>query len=310
MKRYFAGFALLLIGGLCGCRTPSTESASNPNIPDGASLQRPASAPNLLQARAGFKTKLQRELKGSEPIAAPPANSSLKLVQYESPAGKLAAYVSTIPQDGKKHPAIIWIFGGFGNDIGDTAWEPADPANDQSAQAFRKSGIVTMYPSFRGGGNNPGVQEGFYGEVDDVLAAADYLAKQPGIDPGRIYLGGHSTGGTLALLVAGTATPKFRAVFSFGPIDDVIGYGSDNETRLRAPYRYLNAIVAPTFIFEGAEGNALALESLKSETKNPIVRTYLVGGHDHFTIISPVTETIVKKILADTGATCNIMFSQ
>jgi dipeptidyl aminopeptidase/acylaminoacyl peptidase len=54
----------------------------------------------------------------------------------------------------------------------------------------------------RGGNDNPGRREGFLGEVDDVLAAADHLSKLPHIDPTQIYLGGHSTGGTLALLVA------------------------------------------------------------------------------------------------------------
>lgn len=54
-----------------------------------------------------------------------------------------------------------------------------------------------MFPSLRGGNDNPGVKEGFLAEVDDVLAAADFLGKQNYVDPGRIYLGGHSTGGTL-----------------------------------------------------------------------------------------------------------------
>jgi hypothetical protein len=45
------------------------------------------------------------------------------VVKYDSPAGKLAAYVSVSPLDGKKHPAVIWLFGGFSNGIGETAWE-------------------------------------------------------------------------------------------------------------------------------------------------------------------------------------------
>jgi dipeptidyl aminopeptidase/acylaminoacyl peptidase len=59
-----------------------------------------------------------------------------------------------------------------------------------------------MFPSLRGGNDNPGRHGGFYGEVDDVLAAHDYLSRQPYVDPKRIYPGGHSTGGTLALLTA------------------------------------------------------------------------------------------------------------
>ena len=59
-----------------------------------------------------------------------------------------------------------------------------------------------MFPGLRGTSGNPGTQESFLGEVDDVLAAADFLRKVDYVDPSRIYLGGHSTGGTLALLVA------------------------------------------------------------------------------------------------------------
>ena len=81
-----------------------------------------------------------------------------------------------------------------------------------------------MFPSLRGGNDNPGRKEGFLGEVDDVLAAADFLATVDYVDPRRLYLGGHSTGGTLVLLVA-ESSDRFRAVFSFGPVDDVSGYG-------------------------------------------------------------------------------------
>lgn len=49
-----------------------------------------------------------------------------------------------------------------------------------------------------------------------------HLAHQPYVDPNRIYLGGHSTGGTLALMTA-EASDRFRAVFAFGPVSDVRG---------------------------------------------------------------------------------------
>lgn len=315
MKQWLWGAGLILLCGAAGCH--STETISEQNA--AANPTAKPKAQNLLEARQGFQTKLLRQVRGSEPAPIPPANSGLKLVQYPSPAGKIAAHLSTIPQDGKKHPAIIWIIGGFGNDLGETAWEPADPSNDQSAQVFRKAGVVTMYPSFRGGNTNGGVEEDFYGEVDDVLAAADFLARQPGIDPKRIYLGGHSTGGTLALLVTETATTKFRATFAFGPVTDIKRYGADRfvfdtsqarEFALRAPARWLEAIAVPTFAFEGEEGNASSLRALKSSTKNPMFHAYLMNGMNHFNILAPVESIIAKKIIEDTGETCNIAFTQ
>lgn len=82
-------------------------------------------------------------------------------------------------------------------------WEAASPENDQTARQYREAGIVTLAPSLRGGNDNPASREGYFGEVDDVLAAADWLAAQPGIDPARISLGGHSTGATLAYSCCG-----------------------------------------------------------------------------------------------------------
>ena len=171
----------------------------------------------------------------------------------------MSAYVSPPPSDGKKHPAIIWIIGGYGNSIDEIDWKAAPEENDQSGRAFREAGIVMMYPSLRGGNDNPGCKESFYGEVNDVLAATDYLAKLGYVDPARIYLGGHSTGATLAMLVAESSV-RYRAVFAFGPIDDARRYGPEEmefdfsnpkEADLRSPIRRLEAIHTPVFVFEG-----------------------------------------------------------
>src|SRR5262249_52764046 len=128
---------------LAGCRKEGQQKGKD-GSPDGESKG------SLAEARRGFTTKLLRKQAAKQAPALPPAEL-FHLVRFESPAGKLAAYLSQAPKDGKKHPAIIWIFGGFSNGIGATAWEDAPPENDQSARAFRKAGIMMMYPSLRGG---------------------------------------------------------------------------------------------------------------------------------------------------------------
>jgi dipeptidyl aminopeptidase/acylaminoacyl peptidase len=40
-----------------------------------------------------------------------------------------------------------------------------------------------------------------------VIAAGQYLATLPYVDPARIYLAGHSVGGTLALLASEMPSP-------------------------------------------------------------------------------------------------------
>ena len=197
-------------------------------------------------------------------------------------------------------------------------WAEAPASNDQTAAAYRKAGIVMMFPSMRGGNDNPGVKEGFLGEVDDVLAAADFLANQHYVDPGRIYLGGHSTGGTLVLLVA-ECSDRFRAVFSFGPVDDVGRYGPEylpfdtsnpRELELRSPGRWLASIRAPTFVFEGTvQGNIDSLQAMARSSTNPKAHFLAVRRANHFDILAPTNRLIADKILRDNAPTCNLTFT-
>ena len=271
----------------------------------------------LAEVRRDFKTKLTRQLRDGDPPD-PPSADLFRLVRYPSPAGQMAAYLGNAPRDGKRRPAIIWLFGGFSNSISETAWKAASPGNDQSASAFRKAGIIMMYPSLRGGNDNPGWREGFYGEVDDVIAAADFLAKQEGVDPNRIYLGGHSTGGTLAMLVA-ESCDRFRAVFSFGAVDQVSRYGAEDlpfdlsnpkELQLRQPLRWLSSIHRPLFVFEGmnSPSNAACLLLMQAVSKNPQTHFYSVNGVSHFSVLGALTPLIADRIIHDDGQSCSVSF--
>ena len=111
-----------------------------------------------------------------------------------------------------------------------------------------------MIPALRSGFGNAGVKEGSLGEVDDVIAAASYLARQPQVDPDRIYFAGHGSGGTLALLVA-TQTERFRAVITFGPVEEVTAFREDlykfkhkneKDVTIRSPINWLKGIKTPT----------------------------------------------------------------
>ena len=296
-------FALLVIPFGCDDAGSTARPNASPSSSDGQTLA---------EARRGFTTKLAGAQPPGDPIDEPPPDV-FRLIKYKSPVGDLAAYLTPDPGDGQKHPAIIWMTGGDCNSIGEV-WDPAPRENDQSAAAYRKSGIVMMFPSLRGGNQNPGKREGFLGEVDDVIAALDYLSKQPYVDTSRIYLGGHSTGGTLVMLLAET-TDRFRAVFAFGPVGDIRGYGGQftyhkpgdpKENSLRSPGNWLDSVHSPLFVIEGTGGNIAALISMESQCKNSQVRFVTVTGTDHFGVLAPANEVIAKKILADTGPTCAI----
>jgi alpha/beta superfamily hydrolase len=264
----------------------------------------------LAERRKQLKTKLVKFNQNKEKLETPPADL-FSIVYFPTNIGNMAAYLGRIPDDGKLHPAMIWLTGGMGNGI-DKVWKEADADNDQTASVFRKAGLVMMYPTQRGGNGSPGNEECFYGEIDDIIAARDFLAKQKGVDTNRIYLGGHSTGGTKALLVAETSD-KFKAVFSFGPVSTVLLYGTDEltydvnselENILRAPGLWLNDIVTPTYVFEGNEGESNVdqlrfLHEMADRRRGAPIHFYEIKGKDHFSGLQPASIIIAKKIMAD-----------
>ena len=294
---------MVLLGIICfvGCETKVADTSRT--IEGRATKTQPRQT--LVEARKGFVTKI---VHAGEPPAKPdvPDGKVFELISYKSPVGPLAAYVTPNPGDGKKHPAIIWITGGDNNSIGDV-WSRQPRNNDQSVSAFRKAGIVVMFPSQRGGNDNPGKREGFLGEVDDILAATDHLASLDYVDPNQIYLGGHSTGGTLAILV-GECSDRYKAIYSLGPVAHPSQYGGQyiycdpkdvNEGLVRSPIDWLHCVESPIYVIEGSEGNWEGSISLMADKNvNSNIRFFRIRGHDHFSVISPVTEKIAQKIIA------------
>ena len=256
--------------------------------------------------RKAFRTAIRQPPASRTPAPTPPAEV-YELVKYDAPLGMNAAYVTPARSDGKKRPAILWIAGGFDWGIDESAWAAAPRDNDQSARAFREAGLVEMLPSLRGCNDNPGDHEYFLGEVDDVLAALEYLRGRPDVDPARVYLGGHSTGGTLALLAA-ASRPGVRAVFSFGPVSWIAAYARtgtaldkarDDELSVRSPALSLREATAPIFIIEGDKGNVGAFPSLQLAARTAPVRLLVARGATHFSELAPITELIAKRIVRE-----------
>ena len=313
MRKLTILFVLFVVGCDGGVNSPSaknTPSTSQPNASQSNTSQPSVSQPSvsqpqtLVEAREGFVTKIVKEGEPQGDLDIPNGDK-FRMIHYQSSVGKLAAYVTPDPRDGKKHPAIVWITGGDNNSIGDV-WSPSDRSNDQSVSAFQKAGIVVMFPSQRGGNNNPGKREGFFGEVDDVIAATDHLAKLPYVDPDQIYLGGHSTGGTMAMLV-GECTDRYRGIFSLGPVASVGQYGGnyvycdpndEKEIRLRSPIHWMHCVKKPMFVLEGEDGNwDGAIEVMAERNTNPKIQFFKIDGHDHFSVIGPLIEILAEQIV-------------
>ncbi|MCL2753187.1 MAG: prolyl oligopeptidase family serine peptidase [Defluviitaleaceae bacterium] len=271
---------------------------------------------SFAEARAGFITNLTRNTGNQFSIPTPP-EGVYDLVHFQSNVGSLAAFVSSDPGDGQLHPMVIWVVGGWSQGISEFIWAYPEWDNDQTGSAFKDAGILMMHPSFRGANGNPGYFETMFGEIDDIVAAFNFAASLPYVDPNRIYLAGHSTGGTRALLVA-AYTDVFRAVFAFGPQDDIgehnrtqftFDLNNEAERALRSPIHWLDDISSPTFIIEGRLGNGAALQRMQNATTNPNVHVHIIENSDHFDYLAPITHLVAQHILDDTDSVSNIAFT-
>jgi dipeptidyl aminopeptidase/acylaminoacyl peptidase len=206
---------------------------------------------DFAKARAGFHTKLVTEGPGPQGGAMEGPPKGVTEVEYPSGDLRLKAWVDRAPvEGGRKFPAVLWLYAGFG--FGKEDWDEAKP--------FREAGYVVMTPVVRGQNGQDGNFTLFFDEVDDVLAAADYLAKLPYVEPNLIFIAGHGEGGTLAVLAA-MASERFHGVASMSSWMDVKGFlksggpkapfdSSDvRELRLRSPVAYATSFKCPARLY-------------------------------------------------------------
>ena len=93
---------------------------------------------------------------------------------------------------------------------------PGVEKNLDIAYHLRDSGWNCLYFHYRGSWGSEGVYS-LDGLWDDLLAAADWLQRQPSVDVDRLALVGHSLGGYLAL-TAGASEARFRVIAALCPL--------------------------------------------------------------------------------------------
>ncbi len=228
----------------------------------------PEQTEDYAEARAKFQTQLVRRgpaPQEGEPEQPPPG---VRQIEYVSDGLRLKAWVSGPPPGGGRQPAVLFLHGGFA--FGEDDWEAAQP--------FRDAGFVVMTPVLRGENGQPGFYTMFYDEVNDVLAAAEALGRLPYVDPGRLYVAGHSAGGTLALLAALTSN-RFRAAASFSGSPDQVSFARGQEElvpfnrsdkkeyQMRSPLAFARSFKCPTRLYYGDEEWAFQASSKKTAEK-------------------------------------------
>jgi dipeptidyl aminopeptidase/acylaminoacyl peptidase len=211
------------------------------------------------KVRHHFRTKLLRKGPAPdkyEPLVAPPDGEQ---IFYRSGAGgelELAAWVNRYKRKHHAMPGVLFLHGG--NAMGIGHWQLMKPYTD--------AGFVVLMPSVRGENGQMGNFSGFYDEVDDVLAAADRLAHLPGVDPTRLFVAGHSVGGTLTMLAA-MSTDRFRAAapmsgnpdafrfFNRYPQDIRFDDSNKHEFEVRSALCYAQSFKCPIRVTHATEEN-------------------------------------------------------
>jgi dipeptidyl aminopeptidase/acylaminoacyl peptidase len=211
----------------------------------------PAQTEDYVEARKQFRTLLARRGPAPQPGGSEVPPPGAKEVEYQSGDLRLRAWMNETSSEPRK-PAILYLHGGFAFGLED--WEQAQP--------FRDGGFVVMMPILRGENGQPGAFTMFYDEVDDVLAAAEALRAMPEVDPNRLYVAGHSVGGTLALLAA-MSSNRFRAAASFSGSPDQVAFArgqpelvpfdqnDPREFQMRSPLAFPRSFKCPVRLYYG-----------------------------------------------------------
>ena len=239
-------------------------------------------------AREVFHTKLVRRGPSPQKDPLPKAPENVTVVEIPSGSLRIKAWMNAPKDQTAKQPAILFLHGGMG--FGEDDWV--------MTWALREAGYVVMVPMLRGENGQAGDFTLFYDEVEDVLAAGDFLSKLPYVDAKRVYVAGHSIGGTLALLAA-EASGRFKAAASFSASPDQVIYcreglrkehipfdSSDpRELQMRSPMAYAGSLKSPTRLYYGTREPHFHLSSQRlvevTRAKHLDVEAKRVlGGHD------------------------------
>lgn len=247
--------------------------------------------------------------------------------------GDLRLPQGTPPPGG--HPVVIFVHGG--------GWL-ADWTKDYSSrfvEALTRAGFATWDLEFRRMGNQGG---GYPGTFLDVALGADHLrklAKDYPLDPGRAVAVGHSSGGHLALWLAGRrnlpatsplhiADPlPLAGVVSLAGVNDLersleLGNRMDVldllgvESRHAAGPRFADANPArllpfriPQVLIVGTRDSAWRIEMTRefaaaARSAGDEVELHVPEGADHFDVIDPEGPSVAlvaETILGLTAAT-------
>jgi dipeptidyl aminopeptidase/acylaminoacyl peptidase len=229
--------------------------------------------------------------------------AGVERITFDSDGRTLFGWLGKPPGDGP-FPAVLHIHSGFA--LGATDFDEVRP--------LVNAGYVVLVPSWRGENGNPGNFELCRGEVDDALAALDYLSGRPEVDPRRLFATGHSIGGISAMLLA-ELSPNLRGVMACGAIPDMQtlfdrGMGielpkmpfdphSRLEGDLRSPARHVADLKCPLLLCYGSKEGQLPrhqadLFQQSAAQRGKRVQIEAFAGANHLTAFAPAVARSIE----------------
>ncbi|HSO75559.1 MAG TPA: alpha/beta fold hydrolase [Blastocatellia bacterium] len=203
---------------------------------------------DYLALEGAFKGALAAKLKAIEPDYSAPAGAAFTAEEVTVQAkGFTLAGTLLLPKSGKApFPAVITITGS-GQQTRDErlplpGLEKYRPFG-QIAEALANRGVAVLRVDDRGVGKSTGIQTlstvTMTDFADDVRAQVAYLRARREIDPKRIALAGHSEGGVIAPMVAGSDSEIAAIVLMAGTakrgdvvLEFQVNYQLDGDTTL------------------------------------------------------------------------------
>lgn len=250
---------------------------------------------DLAAARKDFVTQLKTRGPAPQEYQNRKPPKGVKEVIYSSGNLSLKGWLSESPDD-KKRPAVVYLHGGWA--FGDGDWE--------DSEAFVKAGFIVFMPMLRGENGNPGIYESFLGEVDDAIAAGQYLAKLPNVDTNNIFVTGHSVGAVLSTLVSMMPSPYKAAAAYDGFLDmtamavesppELIPFDrrDQKEIRVRNPLAFAASIRCPLRLYATREGSIYSSALQKSAKEVGKDCEMMVINGDHMTMVKPAVQETIK----------------
>jgi dienelactone hydrolase len=248
------------------------------------------------ETRKSFETNISKHAEAPQEYNNT-APDQVKVVEYPSGDRKLMAWL-VLPDREPPFPAVVFAHDGFA----------LSRADYTSAVPFVSHGFAVLIPSWRGENGNPGDFEMCYGEVDDLVAAIDYMASRKKIDKDSIFAAGHGVGATNVMLAA-ELSPHLRKAAACGGRPDMFEAGeayehapfdqrNAEERLMRSPQQFLNDLKCPMLLLYGDKdpGHKFFLEQAKKmekESKNHPVLVEELPGVTHQTALAPAIQRMI-----------------